>query len=779
MAKALTQGPEVAFHSRPRSDYHPIPPPTLPTTSRSLLTSAAADETTPEQRKLSPIASAGLRTSPSPLVARSKSTSRSPRPMATGTTSERPLDSREDRRSPSSSQSHLQTAQAALGAIMGVSDDDRRPDKPDAPSNHVSKSRSVSAPRSPSERREEELKRRSASPVAMTDAFGNGDENNEGSNNTMTTNVMIHGSTVASPGPIEEEPASMETAGSQQHGDNEERDGLDSNKALSYPAPLPAVNLNDPRRGMSLPHAGLHKGSPRSPGGSKKHQCNFCGTEFTRHHNLKSHLLTHSQEKPYVCQTCKSRFRRLHDLKRHTKLHTGERPHICPKCGRRFARGDALARHNKGSGGCAGRRSSMGSFAGGDDEFGDGAGDDAMQGVVFDEPDRIDEEDERRFALPSIRRHGSPSDSHSHPQSSSGRHVSFQSHTPNTYPPLGMNRTSHPHATATSGSGSGSGGLLPPASTQAGSSSSASPISPSANASLPHSGTSGSSTLASGQRGSSPSIFAQSTMTESPKPLSPSAMSSRQLGHGSEAGGNAGAHQRQSSFSHSTTSHSPSSKPQPLPPASSSSQHHHNQQFGRGRESSGTGIGFPPSLNLPAPQSSSGAPQLPPPPGLNPPTDRFSFHTPHSGASSRSPLLSPAPSAGRPDPHAPPPHLHSRSSTDNIPNVHEALSQSSNNNNHHTATTSATASSMFQHQQQRQSPQRQLSNPSSGSMSGAGANDSRLWGYVKTLEDRVGGLEGEIARLREQLSASQGGGEVHGHGSNHGHGHGTSATNGP
>ncbi|ERF69342.1 hypothetical protein EPUS_09507 [Endocarpon pusillum Z07020] len=91
---------------------------------------------------------------------------------------------------------------------------------------------------------------------------------------------------------------------------------------------------------------------------TKEHKCPYCGTGFTGHHNVKSHLLTHSQEKPYVCSTCQSSFRRLHDLKRHTKLHTGERPHVCIRCRRKFARGDALAHHQNGPGGCAGRRSS-------------------------------------------------------------------------------------------------------------------------------------------------------------------------------------------------------------------------------------------------------------------------------------------------------------------------------------------------------------------------------------------------------------------------------------
>ncbi|KAJ9606165.1 hypothetical protein H2200_009126 [Cladophialophora chaetospira] len=98
---------------------------------------------------------------------------------------------------------------------------------------------------------------------------------------------------------------------------------------------------------------------PSTPG--QKHKCPHCDLEFTRHHNLKSHLLTHSQEKPYVCSTCSARFRRLNNLKRHTKLHTGERSHSCPACGRKFSRAAALARHSEGPGGCAGRRATLGS----------------------------------------------------------------------------------------------------------------------------------------------------------------------------------------------------------------------------------------------------------------------------------------------------------------------------------------------------------------------------------------------------------------------------------
>ena len=154
-------------------------------------------------------------------------------------------------------------------------------------------------------------------------------------------------------------------------------EALPSNRSFTFPGPLlGSAGIEGHRespleRGMSLPNPASSTTRRRSSPAPRKHKCPYCATEFTRHHNLKSHLLTHSHEKPFVCATCQARFRRLHDLKRHAKLHTGERPHICRRCGRRFARGDALARHTKGQGGCAGRRASLGSFLDDDDSTAD------------------------------------------------------------------------------------------------------------------------------------------------------------------------------------------------------------------------------------------------------------------------------------------------------------------------------------------------------------------------------------------------------------------------
>ncbi|KAH6675634.1 hypothetical protein B0J14DRAFT_368720 [Halenospora varia] len=398
-----------------------------------------------------------------------------------------------------------------------------------------------------------------ASPASMTNAI-------EAENREVRVANMTHLQT-----PVEEHP---------------------SNRALSFPGNVlgrPDASRG-PSRGLSLPMPGqTQQLAPRSPS-QKKHKCPYCETEFTRHHNLKSHLLTHSQEKPYVCQTCAMRFRRLHDLKRHMKLHTGERPHICPKCDRKFARGDALARHSKGQGGCAGRRASMGSF-GGDEEFeGSNAGDadeGAMDGVMYtngtphSNEAGMTEEERRRLSLPSIKAQ------HVGGAQGSGDNFNAQSRAPSTYPPAGPRL------------GQSTGGLFPPTTDHGGSSSSG--TSPSMPNSVPRGHSPNTSISSLPINTGTSSMFSQSGMTESPKPLSPAGMHSHQLGHDSST------INRQRSPSLTTQ--------------------FQQQHFGR-RQS---GRSSPPGMSLPSPHNTSHMPKLPGLAGLAPPEQRYTLTSQASG----------------------------------------------------------------------------------------------------------------------------------------------------
>ena len=110
------------------------------------------------------------------------------------------------------------------------------------------------------------------------------------------------------------------------------------------------LELADPQR-----QAG---GSANDPKRIQKHpatfQCHLCPKRFTRAYNLRSHLRTHTDERPFVCSVCGKAFARQHDRKRHEGLHSGEKKFVCRGglsngkqwgCGRRFARADALGRH--------------------------------------------------------------------------------------------------------------------------------------------------------------------------------------------------------------------------------------------------------------------------------------------------------------------------------------------------------------------------------------------------------------------------------------------------
>lgn len=111
--------------------------------------------------------------------------------------------------------------------------------------------------------------------------------------------------------------------------------------------PVPWINAksqlcsNSPHTNPSL-NVDLHLEGPR-----QIFRCGQCGKCFPHPSNLKSHLLTHSGERPFCCSLCGRTFTKLSNLKAHRRVHTGERPYCCVSCGKRFTQNCNLKRHQR------------------------------------------------------------------------------------------------------------------------------------------------------------------------------------------------------------------------------------------------------------------------------------------------------------------------------------------------------------------------------------------------------------------------------------------------
>ncbi|GBN22060.1 Zinc finger protein 287 [Araneus ventricosus] len=80
----------------------------------------------------------------------------------------------------------------------------------------------------------------------------------------------------------------------------------------------------------------------RSHTKEKPYVCEECDMAFTRRGHLKTHLRTHTKEKPYVCEICSKRMAHKRSLNEHLRIHTKEKPYVCELCDMAFTQRELL-----------------------------------------------------------------------------------------------------------------------------------------------------------------------------------------------------------------------------------------------------------------------------------------------------------------------------------------------------------------------------------------------------------------------------------------------------
>ncbi|XP_045463537.1 transcriptional repressor CTCF-like isoform X2 [Harmonia axyridis] len=108
------------------------------------------------------------------------------------------------------------------------------------------------------------------------------------------------------------------------------------------------------RCGNSFPDRYSYKLHTKTHDGEKCYKCDICTYATISARHLESHMLIHTDQKPFQCAHCDQSFRQRQLLKRHENLYHNpdyvppvpkEKTHECPECSRAFRHKGNLIRH--------------------------------------------------------------------------------------------------------------------------------------------------------------------------------------------------------------------------------------------------------------------------------------------------------------------------------------------------------------------------------------------------------------------------------------------------